>query len=121
MRDLLALTRALSDANRVRALRALRGRELCVCQIVTLLELAASTVSKHMSVLESAGLVERSRRGRWVYYRRPAAAAQPAVDDALSWVDRSLEGDAGAERDAVRLDEILRIPVDELCRPGGGG
>jgi DNA-binding transcriptional ArsR family regulator len=51
MRDFLNTARALGDETRVRILHALAGRELCVCQLVELLELAPSTVSKHMTIL----------------------------------------------------------------------
>ena len=54
--------KALSDPNRVRVLKLLEDdRELCVCNIQAFLELAQSTVSRHMKVLEDAGLVERRR------------------------------------------------------------
>ena len=69
MRDLLAVTKALSDENRVRALGLLRDRELCLCQIVEVLALASSTVSKHMSVLHQARHVESRKEGRWAYFR----------------------------------------------------
>ena len=58
MRGCLAITKALSDANRVRVLMGLTTGELCVCQIIEMLSLAPSTVSKHMSVLRQARLVE---------------------------------------------------------------
>jgi hypothetical protein len=48
MRDLMAVLKALADENRVRILGAVHHRELCVCQIVELLGLAQSTVSKHL-------------------------------------------------------------------------
>ena len=54
MREFMAVLKALADENRVRAVAALRGRELCVCQIVELLGLANSTVSKHMAILKQA-------------------------------------------------------------------
>ncbi len=57
MRELMAVMKALADENRVRILMAVLGRELCVCQIVELLGLAQSTVSKHMSILHQARLV----------------------------------------------------------------
>ena len=56
--------KALGDESRMRAILALRGRELCVCQIVELLKLAHSTVSKHMSILREAGLVQSRKIGR---------------------------------------------------------
>jgi DNA-binding transcriptional ArsR family regulator len=60
---------ALSDSNRVRALMALRSGEICVCQLIELLQLAPSTVSKHMSILKQAGLVSSRKDSQWVYYR----------------------------------------------------
>jgi DNA-binding transcriptional ArsR family regulator len=115
MRHFLLLAKALADSHRVRALLALRGRELCVCQIVELLELAPSTVSKHLSILEQARLVERRKDGRWVYYCRPAERSPEAVGDALRWLDTSLAKDPAAHQDTKRLKEILKIPVEELC------
>ena len=61
--------KALSDPSRVRALKLLEKRELCVCELQVLLGLAQSTVSKHMKTLEDAGLVESERQGTWIIYR----------------------------------------------------
>ena len=69
MRDLMAVTKALADESRVRILLALEAGELCVCQIVELLQLAPSTVSKHMSILKQARLLESRKEGRWMFYR----------------------------------------------------
>ena len=93
MESLLAVTRALSDENRVRALLALGDQEICVCQLIALLQLAPSTVSKHMSVLKQAGLVAGQKKGRWMYYRLPGKAASPMVRRALSWVRHAVSED----------------------------
>ena len=69
MRELMAVLKALADENRVRVLVAVQGRELCVCQIVELLGLAQSTVSKHLSILHQARLVDSRKEGRWIFYR----------------------------------------------------
>ena len=69
MFEFLNITKALAEENRLRILLALDGAELCVCQLVELLELAPSTVSKHMSVLRQARLVESRKDGRWMHYR----------------------------------------------------
>ena len=63
------ITRALADENRVRALLALRRGELCVCQITELFGLAPSTVSRHLSILFQAGLVESRTEGRAALHR----------------------------------------------------
>lgn len=58
MLDFMAIAKALADENRVRLLLALQKQELCVCQLIELIGLAPSTVSKHMSILRQARLVE---------------------------------------------------------------
>src|SRR5512143_1689776 len=71
MREVLAITNAMADASRVRAVPALTHGPLCVSQIVELLQLAPSTLSKHLFILLQAGLVESRKTGRWVYYSIP--------------------------------------------------
>ena len=63
MDEIINIAKALSDSNRIRTLLALRKQELCVCRIIEILNLAPSTVSKHIAVLKNAGLVE-SRKGK---------------------------------------------------------
>jgi DNA-binding transcriptional ArsR family regulator len=83
MRDFMAITKALSDPNRVRMLVALRRGELCVCQITELFGFAPSTVSKHLSILHHAGLIQSRKAERWVYYRLADKSAPVAVREAL--------------------------------------
>ena len=71
MREFMSITKALADENRIRTLLALRQGELCVCQITELFGLAPSTISKHLSILFQAGLVESRKDGRWFYYQLP--------------------------------------------------
>mgnify|MGYP001377373556 FL=1 len=79
MRAALRVTKALSDGQRVRALMLLRGGELCVCRIVEVLALAPSTVSKHLSILSEADLVDVHKEGRWAYYRLPQGEARKEI------------------------------------------
>jgi len=108
MRDFMAITKALSDPNRVRILLALRRGELCVCQITELFGFAPSTVSKHLSILHQAGLLLSRKSERWVYYRLPDEAAPVAVREALGWVHKSLAKSCEAAADAKKLDKILQ-------------
>ena len=117
MFEFLNITKALAEENRVRILLALEGRELCVCQIIELLELAPSTVSKHMSVLRQARLVDGRKEGRWMYYRLADEdeTAPPAVNEALTWVKTSLAGSRRIRKDVKRLSDILKIDREALC------
>jgi len=68
MKIFIRVMKALSDPNRVRVIKLLQSGELCVCEIKEILGLAQSTVSKHMKILEDAGLVEKNRQGTWMIY-----------------------------------------------------
>jgi len=116
MRELLDVVGALADSSRLRVLHALRDRELCVCQIVELLGLAPSTVSKHISILRQARLVESRKQGRWIYCRLADDDAPPAAQAALRWALEAMGRDAAARDDARRLRGILKQDPEDLCR-----
>lgn len=115
MFEFLSITKALAEENRVRILLAIEGQELCVCQLIELLELAPSTVSKHMSVLRQARLVDGRKDGRWMYYRLADQSAPVVVTEALGWVKSSLARNRRILEDAKRLKEILKIDREVLC------
>src|SRR5947207_16022041 len=116
MRGLMNITKALAEENRVRTLLALRERELCVCQITELFGLAPSTMSKHLSVLHQAGLVESRKDGRWIYYRLPRNGAARAVREAIRWLEQSAADEPRIVEDGQRLEKILRMDPVGLCK-----
>ena len=116
MREFMNITKALADETRVRVLLVLRGRELCVCQVTEVFGLAVSTVSKHLSILYQAGLVESRKDGRWMYYRLPGKEAPKAVRKGIEWVEESLAGDPRIVEDAQQLKKILKINPIQLCK-----
>jgi ArsR family transcriptional regulator, arsenate/arsenite/antimonite-responsive transcriptional repressor len=116
MRELMAVIKALADENRVRILMAVQGRELCVCQIVELLGLAQSTVSKHMAILHQARLVESRKESRWMFYRGADADSPAEAREMAAVVSKLLADAPKAVEDAKRLKQIMKIDRDELCR-----
>jgi ArsR family transcriptional regulator len=116
IREFMAITKALADENRVRVLLALQGGELCVCQITELFGLAASTISKHLSILYQAGLVDSRKDGRWIYYSLPAKEASGPAREAIRLVAKSLAEDTRAVEDAARLRRIIAMDPVELCK-----
>ncbi len=116
---------ALSDTTRVRILMALQScepccdsgaRELCACQIVYLIGLAQSTVSKHISILKQAGLVTSRKCGRWIYFKLAVDDAPQLVRDTIDWLSRNLANDKQIVADRTRLNEITSMDVEEVCR-----
>lgn len=114
MREFLAITKALSDETRVRALLALRDGELCLCQIIELLGLAPATVSKHIDMLVQAGLVERRKDGRWCFFRLAGRKAPAHVQQILKWAWELLENDKVTQNDAGKIVRLRRIDLKEV-------
>ena len=116
MRSTLHVTKALADLQRVRILMMLQPGELCVCQIVEVLALAPSTISKHLSILSAAGLVDSRKEGRWMYYRLPEGAAGAFVRPALKWLGDTLKNDEMIEQDMKKLRSVVACDPEALCR-----
>ncbi len=112
--ELVEIAKALSDPSRVRVLAALRDGELCLCHLIGLLELAPSTVSKHVDQLRQAGLVEMERRGKWRYFRLARREASPAARWALGWVLDTLRDDPGVREDTRRLAHLRGLDLEEV-------
>jgi ArsR family transcriptional regulator, arsenate/arsenite/antimonite-responsive transcriptional repressor len=116
MRDLMAVIKALADESRVRILMSLSGGELCVCQIVELIGLAPSTVSKHMSILKQAYLVDSRKEGRWMFYRLAEKDATVEAQEITSLVSKLLSTDSQIREDAKRLKQISKMDKEALCQ-----
>lgn len=117
MRTTLGITKALADLQRLRILMMLQPGELCVCQIVEVLALAPSTVSKHLSVLSAAGLVDFRKDGRWAYYRLTQGPSEASsVHPLLKWLGNRLAQDEGALRDQKKLKTVVACNPVSLSR-----
>ena len=109
MKQYLDLFKALSDKNRLRILLMLRVRPLCVCEISEVLNIALSTISAHLKLLKTAGLIEDEKEGRWVIYRQTSRS--DFVDEILSMVEDRLKEDEQVLHDRKVVSEITR----EIC------
>ena len=118
METLLETLKALSDKNRLRIVAALsRYEELCACQITELLQVTGATASRHLSVLQHAGLLKSRKEGRWIYYRLDPPATADLV---FQWLDESFAGSDELQADLIILDEIVSVTREDLCRKQRG-
>lgn len=108
MRDFIKVMKALSDPNRVKMIKMLQRRVMCVCELQAALGLAQSTASKHLKVLEEAGLITFSKEGLWVNYRLADGARNPYVASLLGNLRHWLEDDPDLAALLHRLPEIRR-------------
>ena len=112
MREFTKIMKALSDPNRVKMIKMLQRRVLCVCEITEALGLAQSTASKHLRILEEAGLITYTKEGLWVNYRLSDGAKSPYVATLLGSLRHWLEGDPEVTELLARLPGIRR---EEIC------
>jgi DNA-binding transcriptional ArsR family regulator len=94
---------------------AIRNGELCLCQLIELLELAPSTVSKHLTILQEARLVERRKDGRWAYYRLVGDEGPPVARQAIAWILESLESSPLIQRDDEELERVRGCELEALA------
>ena len=113
LRTTLRLIKALADGQRLRILMMLRSGELCVCQIIAVLGLAPSTVSKHLSILTQAGLLDFRKDGRWAYYRLANGAE---TQSPLDWLATSLADDGQIRVDQEKLATINACDPQSIAR-----
>lgn len=89
MKQFIRVMKAMSDPNRVRIIKLLQRKELCVCELQELLGLAQSTVSKHLKLLDDAEMIEPRREGTWIIYRlKPepeSTYAETILENMVNW------------------------------------
>ncbi len=105
------LFKGLADPIRLRIVALLLERELCVCDLMAVLQLPQSTVSRHMNRLKSAGLVMDRRDGKWVHYRLEPS---PVVRDLRQLLRQHLTVTEQFKKDAASL---MRYARTKRCTP----
>jgi ArsR family transcriptional regulator len=111
MKDVIKVFKALADPTRLRIVCLLRQRELCVCELMFILEMEQSRVSHHMRVLREAVLAEDVREGRWIIYRVPAGTRALLEGLFAGALRDRIEGSGEAKADAVKLAACVRENV----------
>lgn len=104
--DLQRAFKTLSDPTRVRILRLLEGEELVVQELMEVLGMAQSRVSRHLAILREAGLLQDRRDGTYVWYRF-GALAPGCWRDVWSLVVKNVTSDPIAARDSAALERVL--------------
>lgn len=108
MKDVVRIFKALADPTRLRIMLLLRRRELCVCELMFVLQMEQSRVSHHMRVLRDAGIAEDLREGRWIVYRVPEEA-KPLLEGILTGALRErIERSGEAADDVRRLEACIK-------------
>jgi DNA-binding transcriptional ArsR family regulator len=115
---MVSLFKALSDETRLRILNLLREKELCVCELMEVLEMPQPRISHQLRILKEAGLVVDRREGKWIIYALEERGKERGKEDPASSVLRILHDSTKEgvwERDRTRLQQTVAKGVRASC------
>ena len=109
MKNTTNIFKSLSDPNRLRILKALQSKTLCVCEIREMLKLANSTVSEHLRILKETGFIVEEREGKWMNYSINPNPNDPRIVGILTRLDFWLGDDEFIDKDKKIIKTIDRM------------
>ena len=112
MKDFIKVMKALSDPNRVKIVKMLQHKLMCVCELQEALQIAQSNVSKHLKILEEAGLVDYNKDGLWVNYYLTDGMQSPYASSLIGNLRHWLE-DEPEVRELIKKLPLIRR--EEIC------
>jgi ArsR family transcriptional regulator len=105
MRDFTKVMKALSDPNRVKIIKLLQQKSMCVCELQAALQIAQPSVSKHLKILEEADMVDYQKDGLWVNYYLTDGKKSPYAASVLGNLKHWLEDDPDI------VDLVKKVPL----------
>jgi ArsR family transcriptional regulator len=111
MKEFIRVMKALSDPTRVKILKILERRTMCVCELQTATGMAQSTTSKHLKVLEDAGLVTSHKDGLWVNYTIADGRQSPYASTLLGNLRHWLNSESDLLSIMDTIDQIDRFEI----------
>ena len=113
MKDFIKVMKALSDPNRIKIIKMLQHKTLCVCEIREALQVSQPSVSKNLKILEHAGLVDFKKDGLWADYHLTDGSKSPYVASLLGNLRHWLEDEAQVKELIAKIPHIRR---EEVCK-----
>ena len=115
MKEAARIFKALSDPTRLRAFLLLMERDLCVCELIFVLEMSQSRVSHQLKPLRDADLVETRREGRWIIYSIPGTVKKTLGPFLRHYSGKDMAESRAVVRDLERLTVCLRKNIRKTC------
>jgi ArsR family transcriptional regulator len=113
MRDLIKVAKALSDETRIRMLKLLLEKDICVCEMEGIFPLSSSQLSRNLKMLMEAGFLKRWREGKCVVYIADCDHCNRYCRTLLNMVRDSFNDNEATRRDRARLQKVIADKVRE--------
>jgi len=110
--------KSVADPTRVRILKVLEGGEMCVCQVIAVIALGQSTISKHLFLLRAAGLIKDRRDKKWIHYSLDRKSGNPYAGPVLRNIRKWLNDDPIVLKDRERAAMAREIGPIAICERG---
>jgi DNA-binding transcriptional ArsR family regulator len=110
--------KAVADPTRLRILKILEAGEMCVCQIIAVIALSQATISKHLFLLRSAGLIKDRRDKKWIYYSLDGSNGSPFAGTMLRNIRKWLGEDPIIVADSKRAKQARDLGPIAICAHG---
>lgn len=111
MNELVEKLKALGEINRLRIVLMLSNRPLCVCEMLSVLDISGATLSNHLKTLKHSGLVGSRRDGKWIEYH-----LEEGVEDYLTLLKKNSESEELILDDQLKLKTISRNSCSTALR-----
>jgi len=112
MQEFIRVIRALSDPARVKIIKMLQRKMMCVCELQEALQISQSSVSKHLKILEDAGLAAHKKDGLWVNYYLSDGGKSPYASSLMGNLRHWLDDEPEVKKLIKRLPGIRR---EDIC------
>ncbi len=119
MKEIAIIFKALSDDTRLRVIKLLQERELCVCELMQVLDMSQPRISRHMSVLKNAGFVDDRREGKWVHYFLCNGTDNEDIKRILQSFSQMANDNKLVQEDKKKLKKALRLSEKKICGAPG--
>ena len=113
MRELIRVLKAVADKNRIRIIKMLEKKKMCVCELSAVLEITQPSVSKHLSILNNAGILKDERNGQWIDYSLNDEIINQYAPAIKNIIKEWLNSDSTIKNDLKKATTLLR---KEICK-----
>jgi ArsR family transcriptional regulator len=113
MKEMVKVFKAVADPNRIRILKMLQLKKMCVCELSAVLGITQPSVSRHLSMLRDAGLVKDERDSQWINYQLCEEKVNKYAPVIMGNIRKWINEDPRVSRDAGMLKTLNR---EKLCK-----
>lgn len=116
MRELIKVIKALSEPIRIRIIKMLEKKSMCVCELTSVLKIQQSSVSHHLKILKDAGLVDSIRNGQWIDYKLSKEKYNKYAPEFLDLISGFLNNDKKVMKDLSSAEKADRKDICCSCK-----